>query len=132
MPTELVRHSPTLARMPALIRIASAIAASRPFSLSSSRHATSSIEQTWVTGICFQISATTASWNSTYFSCRAGVTISSRHLRFASHTGVPVEMPYFLASTDAAIATVVSLSTGATMTGLPRNAGSSCCSTLAK
>jgi hypothetical protein len=37
-----------------------------------------------------------------------------------------------LASTEAAIATVVSLSIGATITGLPRKLGSSCCSTLAK
>ena len=52
--------------------------------------------------------------------------------RLASHTGVPVEMPKRFASTDAAIATVVSDPTGATITGRPRSAGCTCCSTLAK
>ena len=65
MPIEEVRHSPTRARMPALIRPASATAASRPFSLSSRRHATSSIEQTFVTGTCRSISAMMASWKAT-------------------------------------------------------------------
>jgi hypothetical protein len=61
MPMEEVSRSPTLARMPALIRCASAVAAARLFSLSSRRQAISSIEQTLVTGMCRQTSATIAS-----------------------------------------------------------------------
>src|SRR5262249_32974909 len=51
---------------------------------------------------------------------------------FASPTLVPVFTPNFLASTLAAMHTVVSASMGTTPSGLPRRRGSTCCSTEAK
>ena len=45
---------------------------------------------------------------------------------------VPVLMPNFFAWALAAMAQVASVITGTTATGLPRSAGFSCCSTLAK
>src|SRR5579864_222171 len=51
---------------------------------------------------------------------------------FASPTFVPVFTPNCFASTLAAMHTVVSASIGTTPSGLPRSAGSTCCSTEAK
>src|SRR6185369_12570636 len=54
------------------------------------------------------------------------------HIFFASPTFVPVFTPNFLASTEAAMHTVVSAIIGTTPSGLPRSRGSTCCSTEAK
>src|SRR6188508_316389 len=54
------------------------------------------------------------------------------HRRRASPTLVPVFTPKGLASTLAAMHTVVSASIGTTPRGFPRSRGSTCCSTEAK